>query len=710
MFPGNYSFKSSVSFVFLFMVVLLLLSCGERSSDNQDKDHKSYSLIKEMSQEVLEADKNAALSFALMADGHILWTQTFGYADKATQTPITRETMFGIGSVSKVFTAAAVMKLVDQGLIDLDTPLTAYLPDFEMLSPEYSDITIRMLLNHSSGLPGTNYRGDVTQRPWPEYQEITYQSITQSRLKHTPGYMNVYCNDGFTLVELAVQAVTGIPFTRFVEEEIFKPLGMARSRYATSPFAEGSFARAYHDNTGLPMENTNLYGAGGIVSTPEDLVRFMTMISNRGTVNGTTLISEASIKAMEENQTSDTFRVVDTDSLAFGMGLGWDNVSHPGPGYLGKKALTKNGGTIVYSSEFWVLPEEDIGFAVVAVNAPHANLAEMAEKAVIAALVDKGCLTEMPEPIVRQASPAIDPPENLLESVTGYYADHQRFWRVTEQSGKQLQIDFRDEDAWNSAYKNLNYQENRRFASEDALEIEFSFKKDAGRQYMVMHNLKDYFDSEYPMAQQLHKGNPLTPAWAERLDRTWILANDIPWSYKHYFGISPQLKLIAEDDLPGHLFAGGADVYSAGDSDVYSPVVTDQNNELARMDLLIPIFYGSDLSDLEVINKNGEEWLKYSGFLYRPLDTVPVVMYGSQIQLMVQEKYLTEWVRLEQAGIEADMILNGPDNARWIVWDEEFNQIDRGWGPASIALSDQGSPYYMALYAKQGQTLDLSWQ
>ncbi|MFP4129069.1 MAG: serine hydrolase domain-containing protein [Desulfonatronovibrio sp.] len=700
MFPGSYSFRSALLSSFVFFAVLLLLSCGGGSSDSQDNNYESYSLIKEMSQEVLEADENAALSFALMADGDILWTQTFGYADKATQTPVTKETMFGIGSVSKVFTAAAVMKLVDQGLMDLDTPLTAYLPDFQMLSPEYTDITIRMLLNHSSGLPGSSYRGSMTDRPWPEYQEISYQSITQSRLKHTPGFMNVYCNDGFTLAELAVQAVTGIPFTQFVEEELFKPLEMTRSKYATSPFAEGSFARAYHESTGLPMENTNLYGAGGIVSTPEDLVRFMAMISNRGIVNGTTLISESSLNAMEENQTSDTFRVVNTDLLAFG--LGWDNVSHPGPGSLGKKALTKNGGTLVYSSEFWVLPEENIGFAVVAVNAPHANLAEMAEKAVIAALVDKKILAEIPEPIARQASPRSSPPENLLETVTGYYADYQSFRRVTEQPENQLQIDSRDEDTWNPEFKNLNYQENGRFASEDAPGIEFSFITDAGRQYMVMHRFEDYYDAVFPLAQQLPKGSPFTPAWEKRLKRTWILANDIPWSYFHFFNESPRMKLIAEDGLPGHLFAGG--------EGEYSPVVTDQNNELAQMDLLIPIANGRDLSDLEIINKGGEEWLKLSGFLYRPLETVPAVMHGTQTQLIIQEKYQTEWLRLEQAGTEADMTLSGPDNARWIVWDEQFNQVDRGWGQASIALSDQGGPYYVALYGEPGQTLDVSWQ
>ncbi|HMQ13995.1 MAG TPA: serine hydrolase domain-containing protein, partial [Candidatus Competibacter phosphatis] len=97
-------------------------------------------------QALVDTDTPSA-SVALIDGDRIVWSETFGYIDKATLTAPSPTTMYGIGSVSKVFAAMAAMKLVDQGKIDLDAPLVQYLPDFRMAAPEYPQITVRMLLN-----------------------------------------------------------------------------------------------------------------------------------------------------------------------------------------------------------------------------------------------------------------------------------------------------------------------------------------------------------------------------------------------------------------------------------------------------------------------------------------------------------------------------------------------------------------------------------
>jgi CubicO group peptidase (beta-lactamase class C family) len=699
MFTRFFCFRVVVTCLVCFSLLLVLISCGDGSSGKSDKEYLSYSLIRDMGQEALETDRQAAISIALMSDGYMLWSQEFGYADHSAQTPVTRETRFGIGSVSKVFTAAAIMKLADQGLVRLDDPVTQYLPDFEMLSLEYRDITVRMLINHSSGFPGSNYRGGMSDRPWPEYQDSVYQSVRQSRLKHSPGYMNVYCNDGFTLAELIVQVAAGMPFTRFVHEELLEPLGMTRSGYATDLLPEGSYAVPHYEGNDLPMEVLNFYGAGGIFSTPEDLVRFLSMVSTRGLAEGTRLISESSVKAMEENQTSGTFRLVDTDFLAFG--LGWDNVSHPAAKYVGKTALTKDGGTLFYRAELWVIPKENIGVAVVAVNAPGADLAGMAEKAVLAAMADKGVLEHMPEPISRPDSPEADPPGSLLTSIAGYYANYQTLYRISIQPQNRIQIDIRDENEWNPELVDMSFRENGWFASEDDPGLEIRFTEDQGRLYMVLRQQADYFDVELPLAQRLIAGSPLSSAWSGRLNKSWLKANDIAASYFHYMDFSPRLDLIAVEDLPGHVFWG--------DSDDYLPGSTGNGDETAHMNILIPIAEGRDLSDLEIVNRDGEEWLISAGFLYRPLEGVAALDYGQTRTFLIQEENLTEWIRLEQAGIEATMVINGPQDSRWVVWDAQFNLAGQGWGPASIVLNDDKGPYYAALYAEPGQTVKLSW-
>jgi CubicO group peptidase (beta-lactamase class C family) len=684
----------------LFCLLFLLFLLAGVSTWGKGEKYLSKSMAKNMGLQIMHYNEYAALSMALMSEGKILWTMELGYADQDAKTPVTRETRFGIGSVSKVISATSVMKLVDQGLVHLDTPLTVYLPDFHMLSPEYKDITVRMLLNHSSGLPGGNYRGCVTDIPWPEYQDVVYQSIRQSRLKHLPGYMHVYCNDGYTLVELLIQAVTGKSFTDFVEQEIFIPLGMTRSSFATSSLPEGSFARAFHDGWALPLEIQNSHAAGGIYSTPEDLVRFMAMISARGEVNGKRFISEASLDAMEQDQTAGTFRVIDCNLYTFG--LGWDNTYHPGPGSVGQKALTKNGGTLMYRAELWVIPEQNLGVAVAAVNAPYSDLADLAQKTLLAALVDNGTLYSMPEFIARPLSPPTVPSDELIGAFTGYYANYSDLFKITSLPDKNIQIHMRDQGKWLTLFPELRYRKNGWFASKDNPYQAFSFREENDRIYLVMRNFKDYYFAEIPIAQYLHKAEALSAAWGSRLNKAWVMANEIANSYTFYFSNYPRLNIEIIEDLPGHLF-----VWEPGD---YLTFFAGSEQEIAYMNIQIPMNSGRDLSDLEVIKKGNEEWLRCSGYLYRPIETIPSLASGTSMQVTVKEEYITEWVRLEKAGKKATLLLNAPDNVRWKIYDSSFHQFASGWSSGCIFMETGEEDYYIGLYAEPGQTIDLSWR
>lgn len=654
----------------------------------------------EMGLGIMHYHENAAISAALVADGKILWTLELGYSDPAAKTPVTQETMFGIGSVSKVITAAAVMKLVDQGLVRLDEPLTAYLRDFHMQSPEYKDITVRMLLNHSSGLPGFNCRGSVTDRPWTEYQNSTYQAIKQSRLKHQPGYMHVYCNDGFTLLERVVQAATGKPFTNYVEEEIFIPLGMTRSCYSTNFPSHGSFARAFHKGRKLPLEVVNTYAAAGVYTTTQDMARFISMITDRGDADGTGIISRESLEAMEQNQITDTFRVVDSNFLTFG--LGWDNTFHPGPGSKGKKALTKNGGTFKYSAELWVLPEEKLGLAVFAVNAPCAVLEDLAEKTIMAALVDKGVLNSMPEPAGQPLSPPAVPSQELLNLIAGYYAGCSRLFRVSVLPGKNIKIDIREQGRWYSVFQKLRYHKNGTFISEGDPYQYFSFQEADGRTYLVMHSLRDYYTMEIPIAQRLKETEPLPSAWISRLNKNWLIANGIANSYSFYFDTYPKLNFEVLNDLPGYLFA-----WEPWD---YMTFMTGPDEDIEYMAIQIPMSESRNLSDLEVVRIGDEDWMRCSGYLFRPLETIPSLEFGTSMKITVKEKNLTSWVRLERSQEQASIVLNAPNNVRWKIYDYDFTMIAIGFGSVNVSPGETRQHYYVALYAEPGQTMDLSWR
>lgn len=108
---------------------------------------------------VLQLGNSTSLQYALMDGDTVKVSGHAGVYSKTEDRPLTNGTMYGIGSVSKIYTTAAVMKLVESGTLSLDTPVTKYLPEFKMADPRYKDITVRMLLNHSSGLWGASHSG-----------------------------------------------------------------------------------------------------------------------------------------------------------------------------------------------------------------------------------------------------------------------------------------------------------------------------------------------------------------------------------------------------------------------------------------------------------------------------------------------------------------------------------------------------------------------
>ena len=190
-------------------------------------------------EQLIKQHDASALTIALVDANHIIWSQTFGVADPKTG-KLPRETaMFGIGSVSKLLAAIAAMKLVDQGIIDLDKPLIDYLPSFKMASPEYKNITIRMLLNHSAGFPGTDYRNLLLRTRVPDYANQALQTLSTAQLKAPPGYMSVYCNDCYTVIEAVIQEKPANRYAQFMQDEIFKPLDMKNTSLSNSCISRG---------------------------------------------------------------------------------------------------------------------------------------------------------------------------------------------------------------------------------------------------------------------------------------------------------------------------------------------------------------------------------------------------------------------------------------------------------------------------------------
>lgn len=393
-----------------------------------------------------------AVSVVLLDDRGILWEEAFGLVDKTRSLRPNPETLFCIASLSKIVAAVGTMMLVDRGLVGLDEPVTRYLRDFRMTGAEvWRKITVRMLLNHSSGLPGTHFADVLTVVPVAGYAAQVQRSLARQRLKHAPGEMAVYCNDGFTLIERVVAEVTGQSYVDFVRKEILGPLEMRGTRFALERFAPGSFAPGL-DGAGRPepQEYVNVY-AGGLFSTPREIARLAMMFLNAGQLEGRRLLSAEAVAEMGRDQTESlSFNPVTDHPVHFG--LGWDGVNQGGLAAVGVTAWHKSGDADHYHSHLIVVPEERLAAVVMITNAlcvgGIANL--LAERILLHALAERGSIPKVPEPRKPAPIPAVPSTDDDLAAIAGIYASSYGLRQITVQPDRTLALAMYAKGGWRS--------------------------------------------------------------------------------------------------------------------------------------------------------------------------------------------------------------------------------------------------------------------
>lgn len=240
-------------------------------------------------------------SIAIMDEGQIVYSEGFGTAERARNISANANTLYNIGSVSKTFCATAVMLLVDDGKISLDAPVKNYINDFNMTDPRYENITVRMLLDHTSGLSSTTWVNDIGYEANPNFYSDLLNQLSTSTLNANPGEYGPYCNEGYSLAELLVSRVSGESYFDFLNQRIIKPLSLYNTGLCVGEQTGKNIAYYYRpDGTQVPPEVLSLVGAGGLSSTAEDLVRFADSFS----VGGKHILSQSSIDEVIKPQLS----------------------------------------------------------------------------------------------------------------------------------------------------------------------------------------------------------------------------------------------------------------------------------------------------------------------------------------------------------------------------------------------------------------------
>ncbi len=285
-------------------------------------------------------------------DNQLLSLEAVGFQDLETKTPMQKDSLFWIASMTKPITAFAVMMLQDEGRLSIDDPVSKYLPEFkgQMLLKEKSEaqtvlvkparaITIKDLLTHTSGLVSNSpLDADAIDVLTLKEALITY---ALSPLQFEPGAKWSYCNPGINTLGRIIEVVSGEDYAHFLEKRLFNPLHMKDTTFWPSKSELKRLATSYKPTAdGKGLEATTIkyltppfsdkkrtpLAAGGLFSTAEDLLKFYRMVLNGGELDKKRYLSKATLKLMTQNQTGD-LKASFTEGM--GMGLGFHIVVTP---------------------------------------------------------------------------------------------------------------------------------------------------------------------------------------------------------------------------------------------------------------------------------------------------------------------------------------------------------------------------------------------
>jgi CubicO group peptidase (beta-lactamase class C family) len=593
--------------------------------------------------------------------------------------------------------AVATMMLVDRGLVVLDEPLTRYLRAFRMNGGEaWRKITVRMLLNHSSGLPGTHFADVLTVVPVADYAARLQQSLVRRRLKHAPGEMAVYCNDGFALVERLVAEVAGRPYVDFVRTEILEPLGMRRTCFALERFAPGSFAPGL-DRAGRPepQEYVNVY-AGGLFSTPGEIARLAMMFLNEGQFEGHRLLSPEGVAEMARDQTETLpFNPITDHPVHFG--LGWDGVKQGGLAAVGVTAWHKSGDADHYHSHLIVVPGERLAAVVMLTNTlSMGGIASLlAERILLHALVERGSIPKVPE--LQKPTPllAVAATDDELAAIAGTYASAYGLRQITAEPDRTVTLSTYANGEWKPMIEGLKLRQDGRFISDHCPETAYRLVLAEGRRYLAVRRPAGlgHYEAELPDSHDLPPGKPLSRKWQSRTGQRWLAAND---PYSAFLALERQPPLFSLVEVKGLANYIAAAMMGAG-IEIVQVIDPGESDGLARMCLKIPLDNGWGLSDLEIIERKGEEWVRWAGILYRPLATVPS-LDDRPARITIGSEGLGEWRQ-----VPASLALTVSGARIWRLYDAEFSLL--AWGLEERKVDDIPAGAHLYVHGTQGSTI-----
>lgn len=341
----------------LLITLLLIVGC------KKEKSIQHFSSINTKALDSLaivqkESYKLPGLAIGIIKDNNVIYAKGFGVQSLNKQDSLTTKSIFHMASVSKPFTATAVMQLVESGEINLNESLVSYLPYFKMKDKRYKNITIKQILSHTSGI------ADVEDYEWshPQYDENAAERYAKSflndSLDFTPGENYNYSNAAYNILAEVIAKVSGLTFEQYLKKHIFDPAGMTNSTFYKPDVPENIATKPHVLGPTFKVEESNIYPynrihapSSTLQSNVEDMMKWAKLYLNKGQIDGKQIFN------------TDTYNQLITPQVGIGgkdsICISWFSRS------LGKyKKLEHNGGDDGYKTHFAFLPEKSIAIVV----------------------------------------------------------------------------------------------------------------------------------------------------------------------------------------------------------------------------------------------------------------------------------------------------------------------------------------------------------
>lgn len=633
-----------ICWVMLLVFILPAQVCGEALSLAEKADKIARSIVQDYAV--------TSVQYALSDKGRIVLSGNSGVFSKAENRLITANDMYGIGSTSKMFVTAAAMILWDQGLIDLDEPIVSYIPEFSMVDERYKEITPRMLMNHSSGLYGSSLANAfLFDDNSTMAHDTLLEKLSTQRLKAVPGEFSEYCNDGFSLLEILVERVSGISYTDFLAEHFIKPLGLVNTKTPMDDFDKAKrLVKTYIPpfEGALPNDTVNVLGTGGLYSTAEELCAFaQVLMGNRPEI----LSEQATLMMQNEEYKRGMWVDAEGDNYIGCYGLGWDTVhSFPFSDY-GIQVLTKGGDTQLFHSSLVVIPALDIAMAVV--SSGGASIIDYAFAANILQeyLLETGVIQQITPRRTATAPVQAAMPE-ALEAYSGLYVNTQAGANIKVKEGI-LTVSLLN----GGTEKKYTYVGSQGFLSDDGSErVTFSQQAD-GERYLQNSRIISLpgVGQAAMTALEYQKVEPCAPessildVWKVRAGKKYYAVSEMPTAQGYYLapGNPAIVMKLNEDFSNGFAFAGVK--------------IVDVNYAVNTVKF-------RDVLDLEFIVRNGAEYVRGNDMMFIREDCIPDLSPETAV-CMIGEIGYAEYYAITPQTQGKTLAVSLPENGAYAVYD-----------------------------------------